>query len=197
MQWTRRLPLGTYNYRVEAILPGSLAAGRAASDIVLGADSATGFAMRGFGMSDLLAASRAEMPPSAKRWSDVDFVPLTAPVPRGGQVSIVWENYEVGRRGADAEYHVTMTLITEELFPGKVSLNILAGISSAIKKQNKSNKTILDFDRIVPYSPTIVDNLTLAFGDTHPGSYLLSVAVTDKVSGRTTSRTTRIVIRDP
>jgi hypothetical protein len=196
MQWTRRLPVGLYNYRVEAITPGTLAAGRATSNIMLGADTATGFAMRGFGMSDLIAASRAEMPTGAKRWSDADFVPLTGPLAKGGQASVVWENYEVGRRGNDAEYHVTMTLITEELFAGKMSMNILAGITSAIKRQNKSNRAILDFDRIVPYAPTIVDNLTLSFGDTQPGSYLLSVAVTDKVSGRTTTRTTRIVIRD-
>lgn len=194
MQWTRRLPLGMYNYRVEAIMPGTLAAGRAASNIVLGADTGTGFAMRGFGMSDLLAASHAEMPTGARRWSDVNFVPLTGPIAKGGQVSLVWENYEIGRRGNDAEYHVSMTLVTEELFAGKMSMNILAGITSAIKRQSKSNRTILDFDRIVPFASTIVDNLTLSFGETQPGSYALTVAVTDKVSGRTTSRTTRIVI---
>jgi hypothetical protein len=195
MNWTRRLPAGVYNYRVEAVVPGTLAAGRATADIIAGNDTTTGFAMFGFGMSDLLLASSATTAPRARRWSDVDFVPSLGNIARGGNISIVWENYEVGRRGNDAVYRVTMTLVAEELFGGKMSMNIIEGITSAIKRQNKSDRTILDFERIVPYAPTIVDNLNLSFGDTRPGSYLLTVAVTDKVSGRTTARTTRIVIR--
>lgn len=194
MQWTRRLGAGLYNYRVEAVMPGTLAAGRAAANIMAGADTSTGFAMFGFGMSDLLLATSATMSPTARRWSDVEFIPSLGNLQKGGQVSIIWENYDVGRRGSDAEYHVTMTLAREETFGGKMDLDILDGIRSVIKRSSKTNQIILDYDRLVPFAPTIVDNLTLSFGSTPEGAYHLTVAVTDKVTGRTTARTTRIVI---
>jgi hypothetical protein len=194
LQWTYRLPQGAYNYRVEAIMPGTLAAGRATANIVAGADTTTGFAMFGFGMSDLLLASRASMPSGARRWSDVEFTPLLGTIPKGGQLSVVWENYEVGRRGSDAEYHVTMTLAREEIFGGKISFDIIDGITSVVRRSSKTNQIALDYDRLVPYAATIVDNLTLSFGNTPEGAYNLTVAVTDKVSGRTTARSTRVVI---
>lgn len=195
MQWTRRLPVGLFNYRVEAIAPGTRAAARAASDIMVGTDSSTGFAMRGFGMSDLLLAAHTETPTSARRWSDIDFTPLTGSIQRGGEASVIWENYEVGQRDGSAEYHVAMTLVSEELFTRKVSMSILAGIASAVKRKETANRLTLDFDRLVPHSAVVLDNLTLSFGNTPEGSYLLTVAVTDKATGRTTSRQTRLTIR--
>jgi hypothetical protein len=134
------------------------------------------------------------MAPGARRWSDVNFVPSIGNIRKGGQVSIVWENYEIGRRGNDAEYHVTMTLAREETFGGKMDFDILDGIRSIVRRSSKTNQIMLDFDRLVPFAPAIVDNLTLSFGDTPEGVYNLTVSVTDKVSGRATARTTRIVI---
>jgi hypothetical protein len=196
MQWTRRLPLGYYNYRVEAIMPGTRAAGRAASDVMLRADSTTGFALVGFGMSDLLFAHSATATPSARRWRDVQFTPLTGDIVKGATVSIVWETYEVGRRNDAAEYHVAMTLNREESFGGRMSMDIVSGVETPLKRQSKVNQIVIDYDRVVPFAPTLVDNLTLSFGSTPAGAYYLTIAVTDRASGRTTSRTTRIVIRE-
>jgi hypothetical protein len=52
------------------------------------------------------------------------------------------------------------------------------------------------FERAVPHSATLVDNVAIALDSTPPGDYFVTVAVTDRVSGRTTSRTTGIVVRD-
>jgi hypothetical protein len=52
------------------------------------------------------------------------------------------------------------------------------------------------FERTVPHAPTIADNITISLGDTPAGVYLLTLRITDRVSGRTTSRAMTLVIRD-
>jgi hypothetical protein len=52
------------------------------------------------------------------------------------------------------------------------------------------------YDRTTGYAPVILDEVTLSLGGTPPGSYLLTVDVSDGVTGRTTTRTTRIVISE-
>ena len=194
MSWTRRLAAGPYYYRVEAIMPGMRAAGRTAAMMMMGADTSTGFALRGFGMSDLLLATSAEGN-APSRWRDVRIAPLTAPVAVGGEVAVVWETYETGRRGADAMYHVAITLERERAKGGRMGMRILNGIADMPRSRETPNTVVIEYDRTARYAAAIVDNVTLSLGETPPGAYTLSVTVTDRVSGRSTTRTGGIVIR--
>jgi hypothetical protein len=196
MMWIRRLAAGPYYYRVEAIMPGMLAAGRTAAMMMLGTDTTTGFALRGFGMSDLLLATTAEGNAPA-RWRDVRIAPLTAPVAAGGEVAVVWETYETGRRGTDAMYHVAITLQRDRAKGGRMGMRIVNGIASVTQSMETPNTVMIEYDRTARYAPVIVDNVTLSLGATPPGGYTLSVTVTDKVSGRSTTRIGGITIRQP
>jgi hypothetical protein len=75
-------------------------------------------------------------------------------------------------------------------------VNGIAGAIGVSRKEARMGVTF-EFERDVPYSPTLVDNVTLALGGTPAGNYRLTLSVTDRTSGRTTSRTTRIIIREP
>ncbi len=193
MEWRRRRPAGPYYYRVEATLPGALAAGRAAGWVTLGADTATGFTMRGFGMSDLLIATRSGANATAHRWSDISFTPLTGDVSRGGHVSVIWENYDVGRREGTASYHVTMSLVRDLIAPAPVDVSIEGAGARVLSRRGASAFTV-EYDRSVAFAPTLVDNIALSFGTTPPGGYTLTVTVKDGATGRTTSRAARIVV---
>jgi hypothetical protein len=75
-------------------------------------------------------------------------------------------------------------------------MKIVDGLASIIGVDRTAAKASLQFDRNVPYASTLVDNLTLALGGTPPGHYTLTLAVTDRVSGRATSRAATLVIRE-
>ncbi len=193
LEWRRRMAVGPYYYRVEAIVPGTLAAGRAASQVLLGADSATGFAMRGFGMSDLLVATRSDASTAARRWSDISFVPLTGDISRAGSAAVIWENYDVGVRDGTAKYRVTISLQRELAAPSRVDFEV-EGVGAPVRSRRGESAFTVEFDRSVPFAPTLVDNIALSFGTTPPGGYELTVTVRDGVTGRMTSRSTRIVL---
>lgn len=202
MRWTPRVPAGRYYYRIEAGSDGIRIASRAASNVVIGTDSITGFAMRGFGISDLLLATRATPRAVARRWSDIDVAPVLAGLTPAGELSLVWETYELGRNGNSARYRVSISLQREVSGPtpvGRVAAQIVNGIAGAIGVSRREARTgvTFEFERELPYSPTLVDNVTLSLGGTPTGSYRLTLSVTDRTTGRITSRTTRIVIREP
>ena len=63
------------------------------------------------------------------------------------------------------------------------------------RSRETPNTVVIEYDRTARYAAAIVDNVTLSLGETPPGAYTLSVTVTDRVSGRSTTRTGGIVIR--
>jgi hypothetical protein len=195
VQWVSRVPAGEYLYRIETTSPGALVAGRSSATLVLGADTTTGFALRGFGVSDLLLATRAEPAGVPRRWHDFALTPVLGSVQRGTDVSLVWEVYEAGMEDNRARYGVTVTLTRERSAAGRVAMSIVGAITGAVGRRRGDDGVDITFERVVPHAPALVDHVTVSLEDTPPGAYRIAIAVTDRVTGRVTTRGTRIVVQ--
>jgi hypothetical protein len=193
--YTKRIPAGTYLYRTEASMDASLYAARATAAFVAGADS-IGFAMRGFGMSDLLIASRATSRGTAARWTDLVLSPLVGTVARQGTLARVWENYELGADQGAARYGLAVTIERQRSLAGRIVATVVRGVGNAIGVDRAEDRVTIRYERNMRHADVVVDNVELALGTTPPGNYLISVEITDRVSGRVASRTIPITIAE-
>jgi hypothetical protein len=163
---------------------------------MLGADTASGFATRGFGLSDILTATSAKGSPQARRWSDFDVVPLLGDVRKHAQISLVWETYDLGRENASAHYDVAITIDRQRSKNGRIAAQIVGRIASAVGVSATANKMSMRFERLVPYGAALADNVSIDLGTTPAGTYLFTVQVRDRVTKRVTSRAITLVIDD-
>jgi len=191
----RRVAPTSFAFRTEASGEGSLAAGRASGDVILG-DSAEGFPLHGFGVSDVVLASRVSAGTAAARWKDVDFTPFAGPLPHGGEVSLVWENYDLEQRDGTASYGVSVAILRERSRAGRIAAQLVGALAGAAKREASLDRVQMSVERSVSHRATLPDALTLSLGPTPPGTYLLSLTITDRVSGRAATRSVRIVIGD-
>lgn len=202
VRWTPRVSSGRYYYRVETTIEGGLAAGRVASTMHMGPDSITGFATRGFGISDVLLADSARETSVARRWTDLDVVPIFDGRATLGELSLVWENYDFANAGGLARYQVAIHLErADQRAPGvagRIAAQIVGGVANliGIQRRDEPNRVVFEFEREVAHRSTLLDHVTLSLGDTEPGPYTLTVVVTDRVSGRVASRSLPISIRE-
>ncbi len=193
-----RVAPSEYLYRVEAVAPGAMVAGRAMRWITAGRDTLTGFATRGFGLSDLLLAtfSRPNKPAPA-RWSDFNIAPLLGALPSKSTLDIIWENYDVAARGGQSQYAIAITLQRQRSTGGRIAAAILGVAASAVGIDRRSDRVTMKFDRSGPAAPgAFVDRVSIAMGDTPAGDYRLTLEVTDKVSGRKATSASNITIRE-
>jgi GWxTD domain-containing protein len=195
--FTHRIAAGSYIVRSEASTPGSLRAGAASRIVIAGADSATGFSSRGFGMSDVLLATRIGSDnPSARRWTDLNATPLAGAHSRTTPLALVWEAYGLAASENQARYSVSITLERETGRGGRVFAEILDRLGNIVGVDRTNNRVVLRVERTTAHAETLADHVLLSLGDTPAGEYKLTVALKDAVSGRTTSRTTRLVIAE-
>ncbi len=185
-----------YLYRVEATAPGTMVAGRATRWITADRDTVTGFALHGFGMSDVLLATAAQ--PANRvpiRWRDFNVAPVLGAVPRRQTVEVIWENYELGARSGQTQYSVAITLQRQRSAAGRIAASIVGIAASAIGVDRTADRLTLKFDRAGPAAPgAFVDRVSIALGDTPAGDYRLTLEVTDKVSGRKATSASSITI---
>jgi GWxTD domain-containing protein len=193
--FTRRVAPGSYLLRVEATSPNSSRAAR--SSTTVGADSASNFRLHGFGMSDVVVATSVNERPAPGRWSDLDIKPALAPVPRNETMTLVWENYDFAQSDGSARYDVSITLRRMTAGTGVVGARVLGSLARSVGVARAADHVTLQFERSVPYSPVMVDNIALSLEPTPPGLYEVTVAITDKVSGARTTRTTSLVVGEP
>jgi len=193
--FTHRVARGNYVYRVEASADGARVAGRASAVVVAGPDS-TGFTTSGFGMSDVVIARAMEdQPASARRWTDLTFTPVIGAAPRSARVDLVWESYALEPKANAVNYTVTVSLDKEQSLAGKIAARIVGSVSGRLVGDPTDDHLSLKFDRTAPSAPVLLDHITLALGTTPPGTYRMTVAVLDNVTGKATSRVTRLVIQ--
>lgn len=185
-----------YLYRIEATTTGSMVAGRAMEWIVAERDTITGFSLRGFGMSDLLFATTAQPnKPAPARWMDFNVAPLVGPLAAKTSVEVIWENYELGARGGQTAYAVAVTLQRLRSSGGNIVATIIGLAASAVGVERASDRVTFRFDRSGPAAPAaFVDRIRVDMADTPPGDYVLKLQVTDKASGRKTSRSSALTI---
>jgi hypothetical protein len=195
--FTRRVLPGDYTYRLEAGAEGSLLAARGVGTVGASADPTTGFPLRGFGMSDVLLATRiGERSGTASRWNDVTVTPLLGPIERDAQLGLVWENYEFGDQSGASSYSVVVTIQRERGRTGRIAAQVIRTLGGTVGRAASQDRVTFRYERTTGHAPVILDEMTLSLGGTPPGSYLLTVDVRDDVTGRTTARTTRIVIAE-
>lgn len=198
LAWTKRVAPGPWYYRVESTMPEALFAGRTAATIVAGPDSLTGFATRGFGMSDIVLASTAPSSATPRRWSDVTFTPLLGDLTRGGQLALIWETYEAGQNAGSATYDIVIGIQRQQTRSagGRIAAQVVGRLASGVGITTGKDNVEMRIARNVSYAPVLTDNVGISLGDTPPGIYLLTVQVIDRVSGRMTSRSSNITIRE-
>ena len=82
--------------------------------------------MRGFALSDLLLATAIRpAKPVPIRWSDFSIAPVLAPVSKGGNLDIIWENYELGVRSGQTQYAVSITFQRQRTASGRIAAAII------------------------------------------------------------------------
>ena len=197
--YRRRVPAESYLYRAEASASGSNRGARSSAIITVKADADSGFVTSGFGMSDVLIATSArERANAARRWSDLDIVPAAGALTRAQQISLVWENYELGQKDGSAKYDVTMMLerTASRTAPGRLAAQVAGTLGRAVGVERSDDRITMHFERSVPFSPTILDNITLSLGETPPGTYRLTLTVVDANTKQQMSRATTLIVKD-
>lgn len=195
--WVYRLQPTDYLYRIEATATGATAAGRTNAWVRVGNDSATGFATRGFGISDVLLATQAQRRGGTlARWTDFAIAPLFGNLARGGALALVWENYEFGARDGNARYQIAVTLERERSGPGRVAAEIVSALATAAGVDRRPDRVTFRFDRTAPHATAIVDEITIGLADTPAGNYRVTLELTDQVTGRKASRVFGVTISE-
>jgi GWxTD domain-containing protein len=195
--FSKRLATGDYAYRFEASAEGSLRAARAMSNMTTAADPLTGFSTTGFGISDVLLASRAAPRSTPRRWTDFDFDASAGSLAQGASIALMWENYELGERDGSAQYQVTLTLERKyTMLLNRVRARVISAFAAMVGSEQTADRVVFHYDRAAAHTPVIADYVTLVLEDLPGGNYDLTLDITDKVTGRSASRTMRVVVRD-
>jgi hypothetical protein len=147
-------------------------------------------------MSDILLGTSAEMRSGGRRWSDVDIEPIVGFIPRNSPLAIVWENYEFGAKDGTAQYDVAITLSRERSTVGRIAARVVGGLASAARIEQRGDNVTISFDRNMPASAAFADAITISLQDTPAGKYTVTVAVTDRVTKQTITRSRGFTIRD-
>jgi GWxTD domain-containing protein len=194
--WPQRVAAGGYVVRAEASGATSPRAARALLLLQAQDDPTTGFALRGYGMSDVLLANRAAAARgrSAARWSDLELQPLAGALTRGEPLAVVWETYGLGDSDGRSAYTVTITLTRERGAVGRVTARVLQSVGASVA--GGDDEVVVRYERAGASGGIALDHVDLALGDTPGGRYKLTVQVTDKATGRQVERVTRFEVED-
>ncbi|HYV96244.1 MAG TPA: GWxTD domain-containing protein, partial [Gemmatimonadaceae bacterium] len=194
--WQHRVAPGGYLYRVQAAADAATRAARSTGVIDAASVTADPFAIHGTAISDVLLASSATAPPAGSRWNAVKVDPIVGGVAHGGSLSLVWENYEFGARGTSAEYTIAVSLVQQKGTLGRISAAVLGGLASAARINRGDDRMTISFDRTVAHSAAFADMVTIGLNDTPSGNYLLTLQITDRVTGKVMTRTRPLIIRE-
>lgn len=196
--WRKRLPAGSYYYRVEAWQPQAL---RGARGLVQPAAAAnTAMTLRGFGLSDVLVAERVAPRASVgadTRWTDFNIVPNAARLRRGQPYALLWEVYDAAASEGQLRYNVAVTLRKVGAAPTRSFLTqVLSGTGapSGLKSRDNRGEVRLAYDRVAEAAAVSVNYLVLELGDAPAGEYALDVAVTDQVTKKTAASSVAITV---
>ena len=194
--WRRRVPAGSFIYRVEAHQPDAVRGARAVGASVIGRDAS--FPLNGFGISDIVVAERV-MPregSAGSRWSDFNIVPGVGRLRQGQSIALLWETYDLGVREGSNRYKVEVSL-TKHLREGAIGMaaRVVGGVAGAVGKVDRGKgKVTLRYDRNIPATEAAVDYLTVDLGNAPTGRYTLRVDIVDSVTGRRVARERLVTI---
>jgi GWxTD domain-containing protein len=198
-RWSFRVPPASYQYRVEVTSEGSSIAARTLAGVNASAIGDDGFAIRGFGTSDIVFASTVQPPRAVTqtpRWSDFSAAPIAGVMQKGGTFEVLWENYDVSARNGQAQYQVAVTVQRERSGTGRIAAALLGFAQNALRIDRRDDRVTSRFDRTVPAAPVIVDHVSIGLADTPAGEYRVTLEVTDTATGKKATRVTALTIRD-
>ena len=195
--FVRRLPVGEYLYRFEASAESSLRGARALASMYVKDDPATDFTLSGFGMSDVLLATRVAPRGAGKRWSDFDYDANAGSVASGSDVALLWELYDFAEKDGSASYEITFSIQRKyKSMLNRIRAKVTSSFSTMMGSEQTEDRVIYRYERTTAHAPVITDYITLGLTDLEPGDWDLTVEMRDRNSGRTTAKTSRVVIRE-
>lgn len=196
---SRRVAPGKYAVRAEISSEGDAATGALGLvSVVAMNDTATGFTLRGFGLSDLVFASRvASRAGATARWRDFDITPHVGAVSGGKTIEVLWETYDLEARDGSASYDVALTVAQADTRTGirRIAAEVVGALGSVVGVDRKDNSITSRFTRTASASRVVTDHVTVGLGDTPSGVYTMTLDVTDKATGRKATKTRTLVVK--
>ena len=191
--WRATVPSTAWYVRVEALETDAYRVARAIRDV-------NGFATSGFGVSDLLIGAGITAPADVDgaRWSDYRIAPVNGNALRVGRpVDLLWEVYAPTPRDGAVHYRVSVSVQRVER-TGLVGIATRLGgrVRDAVVRSSATNRIAVEYDRTSAITAQRAESIRLDLGGAKAGRYLMTLAVTDLVSGATATATRDIVLVD-
>ena len=160
-------------------------------------DPSTDFRLSGFGMSDVLLATRVAPRGQGRRWSDFDYDANAGSVAEGTEIGLLWELYDFAEKDGGASYEITFSI--QRKYKGllnRIRAKVTNSFSTMMGSEQTEDRVIYRYERTTPHAPVIADYITLVLTDLPAGDWDLTIELLDRNSGRTTAKTSRVVIRE-
>jgi len=198
--WRARTGTGEIMHRVEALEPNRGAAARGVMQFT--SDAALKIPVSGFGMSDVLATGNAvEVRVPAQRWFDYRITPSAGVVLPKQRFSLLWEIYEL-TPGPDGRVRWKVEIQREQgerVITDDVRDALTEGSKASAKVvASEPDASSLTYAREAPPRGVQVEHVKIPLPDNAAyGRHVISVTVTDLVSGRRTSRSVGVRLLVP
>lgn len=189
--WVRRLGPGLNVVRIDAEQDDVGRAASATSDALLEKGS-------GFGMSDILFGTNPQRigDKDPARWRDVSIAPTIGLFVWNQPLGLVWENYGLAAVDGNVNYRTTISLHrTFESTVKGFAARLKANLRNVLEMDASGTGSVtVSYDQLRPSAAVVTDFLSISLSGAVPGPYRLDVEIFDKVSGRSTKRTTEFVL---
>jgi hypothetical protein len=198
--WRTRTGTGEIMHRVEALEPSRGAAARGVMQFT--SDAALKIPVSGFGMSDVLVTGNAvEVRVPAQRWFDYRITPNAGVVLPKQRFSLLWEIYEL-TPGPDGRVRWKVEIQREQgarVITDDVRDALTAGNKASAKVvAAEPDASSLTYAREAPPRGVQVEHVKIPLPDNAAyGRHVVSVTVTDLVSGRQVSRSVGVRLLVP
>ncbi len=189
--WVRRLGPGLNIVRIDAEQDDVGRAASATSDALVEKGN-------GFGMSDILFGTNPQRlgDKDPSRWRDVSIAPTIGLFVWNQPLGLVWENYELAALDGNVNYRTTISL--RRTFESSVkgfAARIKANLRNVLEMDASGTGSVtVSYDQLRQSAAVVTDFLSINLSGAVPGPYRLDVEIFDKVSGRSTKRTTEFVL---
>ncbi len=185
--WVRRLGRGPNVVRIDAEQVDVKRAATAQVDAVVDSSS-------GFGISDLLLGTNPQRIGGRDpvRWSDVNVAPTTGVFPWSQSVGVVWEAYDLAPENGSVRYRVNLQLARTFQSGAKGFVaRIAAYTKNVIERDGSGTGSVqVEYEQSRPAGPIVTDFLSVNLKGSVTGTYRLTIAIEDLVTGRVARRST-------
>lgn len=191
--WRATVPSTAWYVRVEALETDAHRVARAIRDV-------NGFPTSGFGVSDLLIGTGITAPTEVDgaRWSDYRFAPINGNTLLAGRpVDLLWEVYSPTARDGTMHYRVSVSVQRVERTGLVAVVTRLGGrVRDAVVRSSSTNRIAVEYDRTAARRAQRTETVRLDLGGAKAGQYLMTLQVTDLVSGATAITHRDVVLVD-